>query len=54
MKEGKVIKKGIPENIIDKDLIKEIYNIDALIINNELSGKPHVIYGNKEKNIDVL
>lgn len=49
MKEGRIFSKGIPDKILNEGLIKEIYGVDTMIIKNELTNKPHVIYGNIKK-----
>ena len=44
LKEGKVVMQGSPKQIISKDLIKEVYNIEANIIANPLDGRPLVVF----------
>jgi iron complex transport system ATP-binding protein len=44
LKEGALIKNGAPEKIVDAILIKEVFNIDTLIIKHPLTGKPVVLF----------
>lgn len=53
MKEGRILNKGTPDRILNKDLIKETYGVDTLVIRNKLTNKPHVIYGNIKEENDV-
>jgi len=44
MKEGKLVAKGRPAEVITAGLIKEVFNIPVAIIDNPLLGKPLVVY----------
>ena len=35
MKKGEIIKEGTPENIIDENIIKEVYQVEGLIGKDE-------------------
>lgn len=41
LREGRFIKKGKPEDIINKESLKEIYNLDCNVFYNQ--GKPYII-----------
>lgn len=41
MKEGKIVAQGLPEKIISKELVKDIYDVDLTII--DVDGKPFVV-----------
>ncbi len=41
--DGKVVYDGLPQDIIDKEIIKRIYGIDVNIIKNPLSGLPLIL-----------
>lgn len=43
MKDGTVFAKGAPEQIIKKDVIKNVYDLKVDIFNNPKTGKPFVI-----------
>lgn len=43
MKDGKVVKAGTPEEVISQDVLKEIFNIDALIGKDPVTDKPMCI-----------
>src|SRR5690625_4111444 len=38
MKEGKIVKKGVPEHVITKETMKDVYGVDVLIKENEQTG----------------
>jgi len=44
LKEGELVKYGTPYDILTPDLIKHVFNVNAAIINNPVTGKPLVIY----------
>jgi iron complex transport system ATP-binding protein len=44
LKEGKLVAHGKPKDILSRELIKEVFDVDASIINNPESGTPLVIY----------
>lgn len=41
MKDGRIIAHGLPEEIISKELVKEVYGVDLTI--QSVDGKPFVI-----------
>jgi iron complex transport system ATP-binding protein len=46
LKEGELIAQGSPKDILDKELIKQVFNVEASIINNPVTNNPLVIYSN--------
>ena len=50
LREGVVIADGIPENIVNSENLKELYNAELKIIKNPVSGKPNLIYPGKNAN----
>jgi iron complex transport system ATP-binding protein len=44
IKNGKLIAQGAPRHIISQQLIKEVYDVNANIIANPVSGKPLVVF----------
>jgi len=44
LKEGELVSHGSPEDILTAGLIKQVFNVDATIIKNPVSGKPLVVY----------
>jgi iron complex transport system ATP-binding protein len=45
LKEGQLIAQGRPEEVINEQLIKTVFDVKASIITNPVTGKPLVIYG---------
>lgn len=45
IKEGSIYAQGRPEMVVSKTLIKDVYGVDSEVIPNQLTGKPHIIYG---------
>lgn len=43
MKNGQIFAKGNPESVITEDNIKMVYDLNASIIKNPVTGKPHVL-----------
>jgi iron complex transport system ATP-binding protein len=43
LKKGQVTNRGAPEDIFTKSLLKEVFNLDAIIINDPVSNKPMCI-----------
>lgn len=43
LKKGKLIAEGRPKDIITKELMKEIYNLDCIIIEDPLTASPLII-----------
>lgn len=43
MKNGKVITEGTPEEIITKDNMREVYNLDCEVYKDEISGAPYIV-----------
>lgn len=46
MKEGRLISKGLPEDVINQENIEETYGIKVNIINNPVTKKPFIIHVN--------
>lgn len=46
LKEGGLIAHGRPKDILHERLIKQVFNVDASIINNPVNNNPLVIYNN--------
>ena len=44
LKEGAIIKNGVPAKIVDAILIKEVFNVDTQIMVHPSSGKPIVLF----------
>jgi iron complex transport system ATP-binding protein len=43
LKKGQVTNRGAPEDIFTQSLLKEVFNLDAIIINDPVSNKPMCI-----------
>ncbi|WDV44935.1 ABC transporter ATP-binding protein [Clostridiaceae bacterium M8S5] len=43
LKEGKIYKVGLPQNIMTKQTIRDVYNVDVQVRQEEVTGKPHII-----------
>ncbi|MCT4565989.1 MAG: ABC transporter ATP-binding protein [Maledivibacter sp.] len=43
MNKGEIVDEGLPEEVITYDNIKRVYDIDIHIMNNPITGKPHII-----------
>jgi iron complex transport system ATP-binding protein len=43
MKEGLVVAHGHPKDIMTAELIREVYNIDAMVIPHPIGGRPVVL-----------
>lgn len=43
LKQGKIISQGLTDQVITKENIKNVYNIDVHMMKNPITGKPHVI-----------
>jgi iron complex transport system ATP-binding protein len=46
MKEGKIVAAGSPEEIVTADLVQKVYQVNARIISDPLTGKPLVVPAN--------
>jgi len=46
LKEGELIAHGSPKEILNEGLIKQVFNVEASIINNPFSKNPLVVYSN--------
>lgn len=44
LKQGALIKNGVPEKIVDAILLKNVFNIDTQLMAHPLTGKPVVIF----------
>lgn len=47
--DGKVLKKGTPKEIINNEVLKEVYNMDFFIMDNPINSCPLILPFNKEK-----
>lgn len=43
IKAGKLIHQGTPEQVMDKEVLKEVFNIDTAIVTDPRTGKPAMI-----------
>lgn len=43
MKDGKLVKEGTPKEIVTPQLIKEIYGMDCLVVNDPVSNTPYIL-----------
>jgi ABC-type cobalamin/Fe3+-siderophores transport system ATPase subunit len=43
IREGQKVAEGVPEKVITKELLREVYRVDAEIIHHQVSGKPMVL-----------
>lgn len=43
MDEGKIVDEGLPQQVITQSNIKSVYGIDIHIMDNPITGKPHII-----------
>ncbi|MGY0372031.1 heme ABC transporter ATP-binding protein [Clostridium sp. JNZ J1-5] len=43
MKDGKIYCKGKSEEVLTKEIIKQVYEIDVQVMTNPVTGKPHII-----------
>lgn len=43
MKNGKVIKEGMPKDIITPELLKDVFGLNSTVINDPISGAPLII-----------
>lgn len=43
LKNGEIFSKGSPENVLTKDNLKYVYDINTYIIKDPITGKPHII-----------
>ena len=48
LKEGELVAQGNPSEIITEHLVEEVFNVKTSIINNPVSNRPLVIFGNKK------
>ena len=44
LKEGVLVAKGKPKDILTQALIKKVFDVDTTIINNPVTNNPLVIY----------
>ena len=47
LKEGELVSHGKPRDILNPDLVKKIFNVNASVIDNPVTGKPLILFGNK-------
>ncbi|MEO6611103.1 MAG: heme ABC transporter ATP-binding protein [Chitinophagaceae bacterium] len=44
LKEGELVAKGKPKEIVTEDLIRKVFDVKTTIINNPVSGNPLIVY----------
>jgi iron complex transport system ATP-binding protein len=44
LKEGELVAKGKPKEILTEELIRKVFDVKATIINNPVSGNPLIVY----------
>jgi iron complex transport system ATP-binding protein len=45
MKDGKILKEGTPQEVMTKQLIKEVYGVDVIVDSHEETGMYMVPFG---------
>lgn len=49
MKEGHIVAQGTPADIVTPQLLRDVFDLDAHVVNEPTEGRPHVIpLGNPE------
>lgn len=43
LKEGRLVREGKPAEIIDEDLVREVFDLECVIINDPITDTPHII-----------
>jgi iron complex transport system ATP-binding protein len=43
MKDGRVVASGAPEDVVDADLIREVYGVDCLCMPDPVNGRPMIV-----------
>lgn len=43
MKDGRVVASGAPEEVVDADLIREVYGVDCLCLPDPVNGRPMIV-----------
>ena len=41
--QGEIQSQGTPENVLTRENIKKVYNMDICILKNPITQKPHII-----------
>lgn len=44
---GDIVCQGTPKQVITKENIEEVYNLEAYIVNNPITGKPYVMHAKR-------
>jgi iron complex transport system ATP-binding protein len=44
LKEGELVAKGKPKEILTEELIRKVFDVKATIVNNPVSGNPLIVY----------
>jgi iron complex transport system ATP-binding protein len=54
--EGKLVRHGKPEEVLSKEVILDVYNMEVQVLQNPETGKPLIIPSRyrKRKNLTVL
>ena len=48
LKEGSVIKDGTPGEVLTYEIIEDVYGTPVIVLDNPVSGKPHVFLVSEE------
>jgi iron complex transport system ATP-binding protein len=43
MKDGRIITQGAPAEVITPELLREVFDLNAHVVNEPTEGRPHVI-----------
>lgn len=54
LKDGKLIKEGTPEEVLNKEILKEIFNIDCYIGKNPINNKVQISYTTSHYHINGI
>ncbi|MGL5649433.1 MAG: ABC transporter ATP-binding protein [Clostridium sp.] len=54
IKKGKIIKKGRTEEILTKELIKELFNVECHVGKNPVTGTLHIFYMSTHEHVDGI
>jgi iron complex transport system ATP-binding protein len=44
LKEGKLVAQGKPEEIITRDLVRQVYEVDCEVLRHPSTGRLYVVY----------
>lgn len=54
LKDGKLVKEGTPEEVLNKDILKEIFNIECYIGKNPINNKVQISYTTSHYHINGI